>query len=178
MGYEQTQPIKLQCGTDCGYIILWLWYCGCPQALACCKLPVIKQTRADTPRVKHTHVVADLPSLYSFQSSTEPWTWLRLQRNTRSTAGQTNINQRAIHRKSMSVMITQCVIIYKYKYVTLRSLLLVRKSVEGFRIAVMAFASSSCTVRVVLDVCGSVLNTNWFGHIQRDLWESLSTNTK
>lgn len=48
----------------------------------------------------------------------------------------------------------------KYNHATLRSLLLVRKSVEGFRIAVMALASSSCTVRVVLDVYGSVLNTN------------------
>lgn len=45
--------------------------------------------------------------------------------------------------------------------ITLRSLLLVRKSVEGFRMAVMAFASSSCTVLVVLDVYGSVLKTNW-----------------
>lgn len=47
----------------------------------------------------------------------------------------------------------------KQKYVTLSSLLLVRKSVEGFRIAVIALASSSCTVRVVEDVYGSVLNT-------------------
>lgn len=50
--------------------------------------------------------------------------------------------------------------------VTLSSLLLVRKSVEGFRIAVMALASSSCTVLVVEDVCGSVLNTNCSRHIQ------------
>lgn len=54
-----------------------------------------------------------------------------------------------------------------HKYFTLRSLLLVRKSVEGFRMAVMALASSSCTVRVVLEVNGSVLNTNWRGHIKR-----------
>lgn len=57
----------------------------------------------------------------------------------------------------------------KYKYVTLSSLLLVRKSVEGFRIAVMALASSSCTVRVVEDVYGSVLNTNCMRNIQIDI---------
>ena len=43
--------------------------------------------------------------------------------------------------------------------ITLSNLLLVRKSVEGFRIAVMALASSSCTVLVVVAVYGSVLNT-------------------
>lgn len=47
-----------------------------------------------------------------------------------------------------------------HKYFTLSSLLLVRKSVEGLRMEVMAFASSSCTVLVVLEVNGSVLNTN------------------
>lgn len=44
-------------------------------------------------------------------------------------------------------------------YVTLSSLLLVRKSVEGFRIAVMALANSSWAVLVLADVYGSVLNT-------------------
>lgn len=64
---------------------------------------------------------------------------------------------------------TLCNPLKKYKYATLRSLLLVRKSVDGFRIAVMALASSSCTVRVVEDVCGSVLNTNCIRHMQTQL---------
>lgn len=44
-----------------------------------------------------------------------------------------------------------------------------RKSVEGFKIAVMALANSSCTDRLVEDVCGSVLNTNCIRHMQREL---------
>lgn len=64
--------------------------------------------------------------------------------------------------KKKSIVVIHCnfFFYFEYKFVTLRSLLLVRKSVEGFRIAVMALASSSCTVRVVLAVYGSVLNTN------------------
>ena len=43
---------------------------------------------------------------------------------------------------------------------TFSSLLLVRKSVDGFRMAVMALASSSWTSRLVDAVNDSVLNTN------------------
>lgn len=52
--------------------------------------------------------MADLPSLYSFQSSTEPWTSLRLQRNTTSTARQTKINQRTIKRKFKKRKVQPC----------------------------------------------------------------------
>lgn len=68
--------------------------------------------------------------------------------------------------KKVSIVVIHCVIFF---FVTLRSLLLVRKSVEGFRIAVMALASSSCTDRAVLAVYGSVLNTNWRRDIQREV---------
>lgn len=75
---------------------------------------------------------------------------------------QSENNKKEIHA---SYNQTPCNPLKKYKYVTLRSLLLVRKSVEGFKMAVMALASSSCTVRVVEDVYGSVLNTNCVRHM-------------
>lgn len=76
----------------------------------------------------------------------------------------------------MSIIVSHCVILYKY--VTLSNLLLVRKSVEGFRIAVMALANSSCTVRVVEDVYGSVLNTNCFTHMQQETCKPPSAKTQ
>lgn len=48
--------------------------------------------------------------------------------------------------------------LYNSLRITLSSLLLVRKSVEGFRIVVIALASSSCTVLPVA-VLASVINT-------------------
>lgn len=75
----------------------------------------------------------------------------------------------------MQDIIIDCEVLQKkYRYVTLSSLLHVRKSVEGFRIAVMALANSSCTVRVVTDVYGSVLNTNCI----REPCQFPSTNIK
>lgn len=64
------------------------------------------------------------------------------------------------HEKGLQVTPNLGNYIRNHKYLTLSSLLLVRKSVEGLRMEVMALASSSCTVLVVLEVNGSVLNTN------------------
>lgn len=79
------------------------------------------------------------------------------EKNTNYTTGQSKL--------VLIIIIHHVTLQKKEKYVTLSSLLLVRKSVEGFRIAVIALASSSCTVRVVDDVYGSVLNTNCIRHI-------------
>lgn len=49
----------------------------------------------------------------------------------------------------------------KERDVTFSSLLLVRKSVDGFRMAVMALASSSLTVFTLREEEGSGLKTNW-----------------
>lgn len=99
----------------------------------------------------------------------------KYQEYCRADKHQSGNNKEEIH---VSYNHTPCNPLKKHKYVTFRSLLLVRKSVDGFRIAVMALANSSCTDRVVEDVCGSVLNTYCIRHMQRQLWEFLSTNTK
>ena len=70
---------------------------------------------------------------------------------------------------------TPCQTSTLYEDVTFSSLLLVRKSVDGFRMAVMALASSSCTNRAVEDVYGSVLNTNCKRHSEGHVNPPLQT---
>ncbi len=126
MGYEQMQPIKLH--NSVGQTAD-TWYFDCGPAAVHKTWHVVNYlscNKADASR----HPVADLPSLYSFQSSTEPWTWLRLQRNTRSTAGQTNSNQRTIRRKWLSVIITHLVIPQKVQICYLEELV-TREKVGG-----------------------------------------------
>lgn len=71
-------------------------------------------------------------------------------------------------KKNLPAIVTICCR-HESSVVTLSSLLLVRKSVEGLRMAVMALASSSCTVLLLLPVYGSVLKTNWRG--ESCVWE-------
>lgn len=156
------QTIKLdkkECGTYCWYIILWLWGCGCPQALTCCKQPKLWQSRCNYVPLNQTCYGR---LTFTLQLSIRYWAMdltkasKKYQEYCRAEKHPSDGNKKGHSRQ-----------LYSYTYVTLRSLLLVRKSVEGFKMAVMALASSSCTVRVVLDVYGSVLNTNW----RNTLWE-------